>query len=166
MRAKTGVAVLFLGPVSLLAGCLPRTDPGCPTCPGGGAAVRVELSFETVDQGTSSGIRDPRQVVVRDAETWAALWYQHTTGADPRPPVPGVDFTEEIVAAVFLGEKPTGGYAVEITRILLRSDRMVVRAGLSQPGADDVVSQALTHPFHIVRVTRTELPVEFETLEF
>lgn len=165
MRAKTGVGVLFLGSVSLLAGCLPRTDPGCPTCPGGGAVVRVELSFETVDQGTSSGIRDPRQVVVRDAETWAALWYQHTTGVDPRPPVPGVDFTEEMLVAFFLGEKPTGGYAVEITRILLRSDRVVVRAGLIQPGVDDVVPQVLTQPFHIVRVARTELPVEFETVE-
>jgi len=164
MRTKilAGVAV---GGVLLLAGCLPRADTGCPTCPGEGPPTRLELDFDTVAQGTSSGVRDARQVLVRDGGTWAALWRQHAADVDPQPPLPEADFSREMIVAFFLGERPTAGYSVEIRRITLRPDRLVVRVAVTQPGSDDPVAQVLTQPFHMVKVQRAEVSAEFETLE-
>lgn len=127
--------------------------------------MRVELGFEEVEQGAQSGIRDPRGIAVRDGETWGALWQEHTAGVDPPLPVPEVDFGREMVVAFFLGERPTGGYSVEIVRIILWPDGLVVRVAVTQPESGEIVPQVLTQPFHIVRVKRVELPVLFETLE-
>ena len=33
------------------------------------------------------------------------------------PPPPSVDFSRDMVVALFMGERPTGGYAIEVTQI-------------------------------------------------
>ena len=67
-------------------------------------------------------------------------------------PLPAVDFDKEMVAAVFLGEKPTGGYGVEISsaEVADRSLTVFVRETSPKPGA--MVTQAINQPFHIVRI--------------
>ncbi len=157
-RVVLGLAV---GGVLLLGGCLPRDDAGCPACSGGGPQVGLDLGLERVDQGTSSGIRDARQVVVRDAATWAALWQQHTAGAHPPRPLPEVDFLREMVLAFFLGERPTSGYSAHITDIVLHPDHMLVRVRVGAPPPGTVVLQVLTQPYDIVRVPRSGVPVQF-----
>jgi hypothetical protein len=165
-RALTLIlALAFLS----LAGCLPQEmvskgpiagatgiseDPMSPS---------VELPFETIDQGIRSGIRDARQVVVRDPETWCNLWAEHVKGRVPEPPLPPVDFVREMVIAFFLGEKPTAGYEVDITEIILLEGRLVVQVDIKSPPPGVALFQVLTQPFHIVRLFQSELPVEFVT---
>jgi hypothetical protein len=63
-----------------------------------------------------------------------------------------MDFSNEIVVAVFLGEKPTGGHAIEITRMERSDDRLLVSFIERRPQPGGVVTQAFTQPFHIVKV--------------
>jgi hypothetical protein len=108
--------------------------------------------FKTVTKGTRSGVRESAQFVIRTQAQWEDLWHKHSSITKNASPAPAVDFEHEMVAAVFLGEKPTGGYAIEIVgaELIDRSLNILFRENAPAPGA--IVTQAFTQPFHIVRI--------------
>jgi len=116
--------------------------------------------LSTVAQGAMSNIEEPRQAVVRTAADWQALWKQH--GGEGTPPT--VDFNQSTVVAVFLGSRPTTGFAVEITAARTEGNRTLVEYLERRPPPDAIVAQVLTSPFHIVRLPRTAGAVEFRRL--
>jgi hypothetical protein len=115
-------------------------------------APTTRLSFQTIDKGSRSGVREPLQTVVRHSAEWNALWQKHASVKPNPPSTPAVDFSKDIVAAVFLGEKPTGGFDVEIVRIDQTATAVVIEYREKSPLPGSVVTQALTQPFHIVKV--------------
>lgn len=115
----------------------------------------------TVAQGPMSNIEEPRQVVVRTAAEWQALWKEH----DAQRAAPPVDFTRSIVVAVFLGTRPTAGFSVEITAVKAEGSRAVVEYRERRPPRDALVAQILTAPFHVVRVAPTAGSVEFRRID-
>ena len=111
----------------------------------------------TVAQGPSSGVEEPRQVVVRSRAEWDTLWKSH---AGPQT-APAVDFSTSMVAAVFLGTRPTGGYRVEIVGARREDDALVVEYVERPPASDALVAQVLTSPFHMVRLPLFNGPIRF-----
>ena len=61
--------------------------------------------LRTIDKGTESNVDDAKTVVVRDAAAWKKLWQGHA----PDRALPAVDFSREMVVAVFMGSRPTSG---------------------------------------------------------
>jgi len=122
------------------------------------------VPITTLDIGVRSGISTPRQVVVRDEVAWEDLWAEHTTGR-ASVPVPNVDFGSQMVLAVFLGEKPSSGYAVTILDAAERDGNLVVDVEVSVPPAGMSELTILTYPYHMVMVPQTEGRVEFATTE-
>lgn len=115
----------------------------------------------TVAQGAMSNIEEPRQVVVRTAAEWQALWKAH----DAQSAAPSVDFTQSIVVAVFLGTRPTAGFAVEITAMRMEGNRAVVEYRERRPPRDALLAQILTSPFHVVRLARPSGSIEFRRID-
>ncbi len=62
---------------------------------------------------------------------------------------------------VTYGEKPTGGYTVEITEIVEAEDQLTVKVAFTEPGADEMVTQAFTYPYDLAMLEDPQLPVEF-----
>jgi len=112
----------------------------------------------TIARGSSSGVEERREAVVRSAAEWDVLWKAHA-GAQAAP---AVDLAKNVVAAVFIGTRSTGGYSVEITGTRRDGDALVIEYVQRAPGRGDIVSQALTSPFHIVSLPRHDGPVRFE----
>lgn len=115
----------------------------------------------TVARGAMSNIEEPRQMVVRTAAEWQALWKEH----DAQGAMPPVDFTQSIVVAVFLGTRPSAGFAVEIAAVKTEGDRAVVEYREGRPARGAISAQVLTSPFHIVRLARISGSVEFRRIE-
>jgi hypothetical protein len=118
--------------------------------------LTVDTSFQTVVKGSRSGVREPLQIVIRSQAEWDALWKRHVAIETNPPPPPAIDFNKQIVIGVFLGEKPTGGYDVEIIRTEQSDGALVIhyREKSRLPGS--IVIQALTQPFHIIQVVRDD----------
>jgi hypothetical protein len=115
----------------------------------------------TVAQGAYSGISDASEVVVRSRAEWDALWKAHA-GLQP---VPAADFSKEFIAAVFLGTRRSGGFSAEIIGTRREEAALVIEYRERVPAASDIVTQALTSPFHIVRVARFDGPVRFRKIK-
>jgi protease stability complex PrcB-like protein len=110
------------------------------------------VSFKTIAKGVRSGVREPSQIAVRSQSEWQKLWRQHTSTSTVPAPLPVVDFDKEMVAAVFLGEKPSGGYGVEISSAEVADSSLTVFVKETSPKPGAIVTQAINQPFHIVRI--------------
>ena len=119
---------------------------------------QTAVPFTTIVQGDQSGIESRREVVARAAGEWQALWKDHQPGETP----PRVDFAKSMVIGVFLGFRNTGGYRVTITSVDRIGDEIVVTWRESRPGPQDVTSQVLTFPHHIVRTERLDGKIVFK----
>ena len=112
----------------------------------------MRVDFTTIAQGTYSAYPTASQLAIASPAEWLDLWQQHSSDEIPPPPVPEVDFTQYRVIAVFAGEKPTGGYSVEIISVETTNSLLVITVKYRQPGAEDIVTEAMTHPYHIIQM--------------
>ena len=119
------------------------------------------MKFATVQRGDLSGIEERREAVIRTAAEWASLWKQHQPDQKP----PAIDFTRSMVAGVFLGSRPTGGYALEVTAVERDGADLVVIYREGKPDPKMMVTQMITSPFHLVRIDRHAGPVRFRAAE-
>jgi hypothetical protein len=113
-----------------------------PEPPAEGAAQNADL--KVLVEGQHSNVSNAFIAVARDAETYAAL-----RGMVPKLPEVDKDFFDSnLVMAVFLGERSTGGYGVTFGR----AGRGTIRIGERKPSKEALVTQAITAPFVVVSV--------------
>jgi len=149
-RRRVGTALLAL---LILAGC--AAPPfGLPP-EGRGAGPRLER----LEQGAYSLLLVDRMRfrIYTDARSFAADYRKVHAGTMPGPDPPSVDFGREVVAAVYLGRRPTAGYAVDLVPSAGGGDaggwlNLTVR--VTEPPEGALVAQVLTSPYVMVRVPR------------
>lgn len=125
------------------------------------AALEATVPFSTVAKGLDSGVRERTQAVARTQGEWVALWDRHTRTRTAPPPPPAVDFSREMVVALFMGERPTGGYEIEVTQVERTAAGLTVHHRAKSPDPGDMLTQSLTSPFHLVKLARTDESVTF-----
>jgi len=113
---------------------------------------KTEVMFHTIGKGSRSGVRERLQAVARSQGEWQKLWQRHTSAETNPSPPPAIDFNKEFVGAIFLGEKRTGGFAVEIVKAERNGGELVINYKEMNPALGAMITQALTQPFHIVRI--------------
>lgn len=135
---------------------LPYPDCGLDPTPAGLTCVEasavcgaLDLPIVTIDQGSFSGLPQ-NGGVIRNQVQWQQVWNLHHAIQVPPPPVPAVDFSQEMVVYVvrhFAGD----GYEVNIFGVQADPALVLVSYHLEAcPGPLPI----LTQPFHFVRVPR------------
>ncbi len=119
------------------------------------------VTFSTIASGTRSGVHAQMQVVIRTPTEWNVLWQKHSAGLPSTSGIPKVDFSRDMVIAVFAGDAPVAT-RVSIVRILQQQSQLMVlvRIGEMQPGPTQT-EPAGGSPFQVVRLARSTLPVIF-----
>jgi hypothetical protein len=132
--------------------------------PSGEAPADAETALEptTLVTVTYSGIVDHLALVIRDATGWHNRWAEIVSDQEPKPDPPAVDFDRQMVLLVGLGERPSGGYSVEIVEVILRDGELLVLSMEQIPEPRCAVTRAITSPVVAATVPRTDAPVVFE----
>jgi hypothetical protein len=115
------------------------------------------VPFKTLDSGDQSGVETRREVAVRTAAEWTALWKQHAADR----PRPGVDVTRSTVLGIFLGSRPSAGFSVAIDSVDRQGAELVVTYRERRPNPADMVAQMLTAPYVLVTIERFDGKVRF-----
>jgi hypothetical protein len=121
------------------------------------------VPFTTVAAGATSGIRTLTLIVIRNPAEWTKAWHKHVEGLRGKDAAePAIDFTQEMVIALFAGEV---GLDTRVRIIKIVQDKQRLRvdyriANPQQPGPTPLDLTAAT-PFHIVRLARSLYPVAF-----
>lgn len=113
-------------------------------------SLQAPPPIRSLDKGVDSQIDSARQVSARTDAEWQTLWRQHA-GERARPTV---DFSREVVVGVFLGSRPSAGFAVEIAGVREDGSTLVVQYRETRPSPGALTAQVLTMPYHIVAVSR------------
>jgi len=125
--------------------------------------VEPSISFDEVDTGGYSGIGIRINYVIDDLETWETLWNDIHNTSTVTPETPYVNFTSEVIIAVFLGEFATGGYVAQITRISVSTTGLIVHIREEHPGPSCIVTMSITRPYLIVKAAiDSTQSIEFE----
>lgn len=128
----------------------------------GNSKGQTVLPFETVARGSYSAIDEPMSLVIRTEEEMDEFWKKHKANQSSSLKIPSIDFDKEMVICMFWGTKNTGGYSIEVTQILSYGSDIIVSYEASPPPEEAMVTMALTQPYHIVKMTALDLPVNFE----
>ncbi|MPY90966.1 MAG: VWA domain-containing protein [Luteitalea sp.] len=119
------------------------------------------VAFASFAFGPLSNRSEAEQVVIRSQAEWARLWQSLPT----EKAMPEVDFEQEMLVAVFLGRRSTGGYSVRVESVRREGEGIVVVYKEVAPAPGAVRTQQLTTPFVVARVVKTDGPVQFEHVE-
>lgn len=143
-------------------------------------AVKEEIiKFETLSKGIYSGYADPAKMVINQEFVFSDLWQKTNSVYTKIPAEPQIDFEKETVIAVFMGIKNTGGYLIEIEKIVdepappgVRCEaqtrcvgKVVIYMKETKPKPGEMVTEALTQPYNIVKTPKIIKPVEFKKIE-
>lgn len=108
-------------------------------------------------KGQNCRVSAPGALTVTDPEQWKELWSK-TLGRPEAPP--SVDFSKSLAVAVFLGSRPTGGFAVEFLEPVVSGGKAVFAYRVKAPGKGMFVIQAFTQPYAVRVFDRPAVPAE------
>jgi hypothetical protein len=123
-------------------------------------APAQEVVWEALAQGDrAAGTAAPLYQLITDIDTFVAAW-NRANGSDLAiPPLPDVDFDRETIVAAFIGDRPTGGYRVDVLGVDREEGELFIDLVERAPVADAVTTQALTSPWVMIRVLRSGVNV-------
>ena len=120
-----------------------------------------EPLFELVDEGGLSNIKTQRFEIINDAASLDNVWIEHGAGLRDGHGKPVIDFNIDQMLALFLGEKFSGGYAIDVEGIDVFDDRLDVNIVEIVPGNGCAVSLGLTQPYQFIKIKRTDKMISF-----
>lgn len=106
---------------------------------GAAQAKKAEKPMEW--KGQYGGPIDPGTEVAADESAWTRLWL--TLGQD----APALDFKKYFAVAVFAGERPTGGWAIEFLEPEAKGPDLTVRYRVNAPTGFS--TQAIAQPWKV-----------------
>lgn len=124
-------------------------------------ALKKELFMGTIAEGTFSGHHKRKNYVITNVSDWNNLWSKVYSTVSPEPPPPKINFTENNLLAVFQGSRNSGGYNIEIIKVVERADSLEISIKESSPGSNCFNIQALTQPYHIIKIEKIDKKVIF-----
>jgi hypothetical protein len=123
----------------------------------------TKVPSEIVLDGMYSAVEDKREVLITNNEQFQSLMNEIYKDMDQMPRFPVVDFTKNSVVAVFIGQRSNGGFMVTIDSITEGSKFVNVNIIETTPGPNCMTTQALTRPFAIVKIPKTDKKPVFKT---
>lgn len=126
-----------------------------------------EIELDVIEEGdmrsgTFSGIQEGDERVIRDADEFDTLWSELHAHVTNPPSTPDVNFEEEVVFAIMLGQRPTAGYGIEIDDVLYNPDDDVIEVFYAELEPREAAATVITSPFLIASVEAPNLDAEFE----
>ena len=70
-----------------------------------------------------------------------------------------IDFSEYVVIAVIDQVRNTSGYSIDL-EISTNYEKIFIGSNLSSPSPDGVVATVISQPYHIVKIAKTNLPID------
>lgn len=117
----------------------------------------ITNDFKVLAEGSQSKVDSPFVFVARDEKSYAQLQKL----VEGLPATSTIDFKKNAVVAGFAGEKPTGGWTVEIRKVGKK-----VLIDQQSPRKDMMVTQVITTPFKVSLIPVDEnesLSIDFTT---
>lgn len=119
-----------------------------------------QITHEVLLQGSNGGYTTPKKMIIKNQKELQSVYTQINLTRKPGYRVPKVNFKEEMVIALFIGEKSSGGYAISISKI--EDLETEVHAFIKETQPEGMATMAITQPFYFCKIPRTEKQIVFK----
>jgi hypothetical protein len=123
-----------------------------------------KIKFDTIVKGLYSEQKEKEYFVIKDKDSLNRLLAK-IMDSSPDANARNVNFNEEMVIAVFMGEKATGGFSIEVVDVLEQKDYVAILIKTVKPDPGQMVTEAITSPYHIIKLKRYDMEFLFNILE-
>ena len=131
------------------------------------------VPFRTLATGQTSAMPYPLRLVFTDAEEWRNFWNDHhektqDASGQPQapPPAPEVDFAQERVVAVTLGDQADGCTAVRVTNVTAEGGTTTtVHVTTYRPGPGQLCTGDPVQPYAMVAIPDDGTEVAYREVE-
>jgi len=115
-----------------------------------------------ISEGALSNISVQRFDIIRDSVALVALWTIQNLGFAGVAEIPVIDFNQDMILALFLGSRISGGFTIKVESIEELSTQMIINILESVPGTGCPVTLGFTQPFQIVKIPKTDKTIVFQ----
>jgi len=114
-----------------------------------------KLIWDIVAQGSNAiGSEEPEYYIVKDQSSLLSVWNKFYGNQLSVPELPPVDFDKETIVAILMGQKATGGYALDLKNISLDNNELFIDLKQIVPGEGAITTQAFTNPWMLIKILR------------
>ena len=117
-----------------------------------------DIHFDVLVKNSNSEVQDKNYFVIKNEQEYLELQSKFKELRNAQ-----VNFSTDYIIAVFQGQKNTGGYGISINKIVDEGESMAVYVQESSPGGGCMVTMALTSPYSIVKIPKTDKKIIFKT---
>lgn len=111
--------------------------------------ANVGTTFELLKQETYGGRENESNVVLKSQSELDKLYKDLNLGS-----APAIDFEQNKVVALFMGQKNSGGYSISVRKITVDGDTTTVSVKRTLP--EGMATQAITAPYCIAIIPKTD----------
>jgi hypothetical protein len=119
------------------------------------------MTWKTIVTDSFSNIETPREAVIKDAAAWSTLWAEHSK---TRIAAPEVDFSRNILVALFQGNNPICG-TFDVVHVGAHEGKLLVEYEVRDLSPVALCLAAITQPMRVVAVPRVDAPVEVRRID-
>ena len=111
------------------------------------------IAFAVIDSGQHSLADTAAVFLIDNQKQWLEIWRFAKGSIEPMPPAPEIDFKRDMLVAVFMGKKSSGGYRVQMTNIEYAKDTLSISIEyFRRPGG--TLLPVVTSPYQIAKIPR------------
>ena len=124
------------------------------------------IAFELLAQDFYGGMTESKFMVIKNEKTLDTIYNLINEGKTPVLKMPVINFEQETVLALFLGEKNSGGYSIDVEQIMNVNDKVNVAYKITSPKAGEMVISVMTQPYCIIKIPKTLKEIVFLQQKF
>ncbi len=157
---RRGMIVLVV--LLVLCGCN-ESDSGQILSKDIGVNPQQGISFKTIEQGQDSGYMmgeeyptEAQLFVIKTQQELDAFWQVHSKTSIPAPEAPSLE--DDMMLMLVDRVEPNICYDIEIINLIENEDAIVVNVTRDVPARSVLCGEALSMPYHFIRIAKTEKP--------
>lgn len=126
---------------------------------------RQQFGLDTAYLGAKAGgMSAPQTAVLRSPAEWTSFLESRRGGRGVQK-APSVNFDQDMLLVVSLGDRPSAGYSVDIVNVVQEKDRIIVQYRETIPPAGTVAAQVITHPYTTKVIPKSDKEIVFQKLD-
>lgn len=119
------------------------------------------LFFEKLAYSKYTALRNPEEVVIRDAEALAKFWNGLYGGVGNPQELPRIDFNRHMVIAIAAGGQMSACIDLTVDKLSASGGNVLVNYRVTMPPGDVACSQVIVYPVVIIMLDRIDGKVQF-----
>lgn len=120
--------------------------------------------IEMLEKESVGGYENSKYLVVKDQEMLEVIYGKVNIIRKPGLTIPKIDWENEMVIALFMGQKNSGGYSITLHQASLL-DNGKIEYLIKETKPQGMVTTMITQPFYFCKVQRTNKEVLFKKVE-